>query len=83
MAAVAWDYYGPAVGVPLYLFSGFVGVSMMHERQHWLSDVIFGEVLGTVIGHSVACNRMPKVGGFTVLPYAAGDGGGVMFVKEF
>jgi hypothetical protein len=83
MAAVAWDYYGPAAGVPLYLFSGFVGVSMMHERQHWLSDVIFGEVLGTVIGHSVASNRLLKAGGFTVVPYAAGDGGGVMFVKEF
>lgn len=83
MAAVAWDYYGPAAGVPLYLFSGFVGVSMMHERQHWLSDVIFGEVLGTVIGHSVACKRLVHVGGFTVLPYTSGDGGGVMLVKEF
>jgi len=83
MAAVAWDYYGPAAGVPLYLFSGFVAVSMMHERQHWLSDVIFGEVLGTVIGHSVAGNRLLHVGGFTVLPYARSDGGGVLLVKEF
>ncbi len=83
MAAVAWDYYGPEVGVPLYLFSGFVAVSMMHERQHWLGDVIFGEVMGAVIGHSVASNRQLKVGGFAVLPYSSGDGGGVMLVKEF
>jgi hypothetical protein len=83
MAAVAWDYYGPEVGIPLYLFSGFVAVSMMNERQHWLGDVIFGEALGTVIGHSVANGRMLHLAGFTVLPYAAGQGGGVLLVKQF
>ena len=84
VAAVAWEYYGWKAGVPLYLLTGFVAASRLEDREHWLSDVIFGAVLGSVIGHSVARGRTLEVGGFTVLPYIHPRGGaGIMFAKQF
>jgi len=84
VAAVAWEYYGWPAGVPLYLLTGWVSAGRLDDREHWLSDVIFGSVLGAVVGHSVARGRMVEVGGFTVLPYADPEGGGgIMFVKQF
>ncbi|NLX60019.1 MAG: phosphatase PAP2 family protein [Phycisphaerae bacterium] len=84
VAAVAWEYYGWQAGVPLYLLTGWVATGRLDDREHWLSDVIFGAVLGSVIGHSVAQGRMIEVGGFTVIPYAAPEGGaGLLFTKQF
>jgi len=61
-----------------------VSADRLEDREHWLSDVIFGAVLGSVIGHSVAQGRALEVGGFTVLPYVHPQGGvGVAFMKEF
>ena len=84
VAAVAWEYYGWPAGVPLYLLTGWVATGRLEDREHWLSDVIFGGVLGAVVGHSVARGRMIEVGGFTVLPYVHPEGGGgIMFAKQF
>ena len=84
VAAVAWEYYGWKAGLPLYLVTGFVAASRLEDREHWLSDVIFGAALGAVIGHSVAQGRQLEVGGFTVLPYVRPEGGaGLMFAKRF
>jgi membrane-associated phospholipid phosphatase len=54
MAAVIDDYEGHWVGVPLYILAGLVGWSRIDTRDHDLSDVVFGGVLGYVIGKSVA-----------------------------
>jgi len=84
VAAVAWEYYGWKAGLPLYLVTGFVAASRLEDREHWLSDVVFGAALGAVIGHSVAQGRQLEVGGFTVLPYVHPEGGaGIMFAKQF
>ncbi|MBN2583125.1 MAG: phosphatase PAP2 family protein [Planctomycetes bacterium] len=84
MAAVVWEYYGWQAGVPLYLLTGWVATGRLDDREHWLSDVIFGAVLGSVIGHSVAQGRMIEVGGFTVVPYVAPEGGGgILFARDF
>ncbi len=84
VAAVAWEHYGWKVGAPLYALTGWVGTSRIDDREHWLSDVIFGAALGSVIGHSVARGRELEVGGFTVLPYAHPEGGaGVAFARQF
>jgi len=84
LAAVTWEYYGWPAGVPLYMLTGWVAVSRLNDREHWLSDVIFGAALGSCIGHSVARGRMIEVGGFTVLPYVpAGGGAGLMLTREF
>jgi membrane-associated phospholipid phosphatase len=84
LAAVTWEHYGWQAGLPLYLLTGFVATSRLEDREHWLSDVIFGAVLGAVVGHSVARGRELEVGGFTVLPYVHPEGGaGLMFAKQF
>ena len=84
VAAVTWEYYGWKAGLPLYLLTGWVATGRLEDREHWLSDVIFGGVLGAVVGHSVARGRMIEVGGFTVLPYVHPEGGGgIMFAKQF
>lgn len=54
IAAVLDEYYGCKVGLPAYLLAGAVGFSRIDEQDHDLSDVLFGSVLGFVIGKSVA-----------------------------
>jgi hypothetical protein len=84
LAGVVWEYYGWKAGLPMYLLTGWVATSRLNDREHWLSDVIFGAALGATIGHSVARGRLIEVGGFTVLPYVdPGGGAGVMFSKQF
>ena len=54
IAAVLDEYYGSKVGLPAYLLAGAVGFSRIDERDHNLSDVVFGGVLGIVVGKAVA-----------------------------
>jgi len=42
-----WD---PRIATPLYVFTAFVGASRIQANDHYLSDVIAGATLGTVIG---------------------------------
>jgi membrane-associated phospholipid phosphatase len=70
LAAVLDHSYGPVVGVPMYAFAGWVGFERIDDRQHKLSDVIFGAALGLVVGHSVAAGHMPQIKGGYVVPYA-------------
>ncbi len=51
----------PWVGVPAYLVAGGVGFSRMYVEKHWLSDILFGAVLGHSIGTLVE-NRHHRSG---------------------
>ena len=82
-AAVMHEYYGWKAGVPLYLLAGYSAATRLQDREHDLSDLVFGAALGYVVGHSVVKGELPQIGGFTVLPYADRNAGGVMFVKGF
>jgi len=70
MAAVLDEYEGPAVGVPAYLLAGLIGWSRIDERDHDLSDVVFGAAMGYLIGKSVARNRLEGDSRVRLLPYA-------------
>lgn len=85
VATVLNESYGPLVGVPMYGLGVLVGIERLDDREHYLSDVLFGAVMGTVIGHSVASGRDPEIFGWKVLPYAdpAGGSSGVAFMKSF
>ena len=70
VAAVLDEIYGPEVGFPAYLGAGFVGYRMMDSGDHWASDVIFGAVLGYLVGHHVAGkDKQLEIAGFDVIPY--------------
>jgi len=83
VAAVLHEYYGWKAGVPLYLLAGYSAATRLDDREHDLSDLVFGAALGWVVGHSVVKGELPEIGGFTILPYADRGAGGVMFVKGF
>ncbi|MBE0535132.1 MAG: phosphatase PAP2 family protein [Phycisphaerae bacterium] len=88
VAAVLHELYGPQIGIPAYLGAGFVGYRMMDAGDHWASDVLFGAVLGYIVGHHVAQKyAAPEVAGFELVPYnevvADRFVTGVGFVKTF
>jgi len=82
-AAVMHEYYGWKAGLPLYLLAGYSAASRLEDREHDLSDVVFGAALGWVVGHSVTKGELPQVAGFHVLPYGGPDAGGLMLVKQW
>jgi len=83
VASVLHEYYGWQVGVPAYLLAAYVGASRVDDRRHNLSDVWFGATIGLVVGHSVARGELPRVAGFTVLPYTRDDAAGLMLVRQW
>ncbi len=72
--------YGYKVGIPLYAFASFVGLSRLSDNKHFLSDVLFGAALGSAIGRGVAkIHKNEKKGNFTVMPYSDGRSMGIAF----
>ena len=82
-ASVIHEYYGWRAALPLYLVAGYSGASRLQDREHDLSDLVFGAALGWVVGHSVVKGDLPQVAGFYVLPYGGPGAGGLMFLKWF
>jgi len=68
-AAVIDEYYGWEVGVPAYVTAGIVSWTRIDQREHDLSDVFFGAVLGVVIGKSVSAAHLQAHPDFRVGPY--------------
>lgn len=88
VAAVLNEFYGPKVGIPAYLGAGFVGYRMMDSGDHWASDVLFGAVLGYVVGKTVASgHKKLELGGFELQPLTSIDPQnatvGIALAKEF
>jgi len=72
VAAVLNEYYGPWVGVPSLALAGLVGYQRIDSRAHDFSDVVFGAMLGYVVGTSIARDehaRLPELFGMKVLPF--------------
>lgn len=69
MAAVLDEYYGPWVGVPAYLVAGAVAWERIDDREHDLSDVVFGAALGYAVGKVVARNHLAEQARLPIVPY--------------
>lgn len=82
-ATVMEEAYGPLVGVPLFGIGVLTAVQRLDSGEHYLSDVVFGAVMGTLIGHSVASGRDPEIFGWQIVPYVDPSTGvkGVAFQK--
>jgi membrane-associated phospholipid phosphatase len=52
-AAVLYGHYGWKLGVPALAAAAYTGTSRITVDAHWLSDVMFGAVLGAVCGRTV------------------------------
>ena len=88
VASVLDEMYGPEVGIPAYLGAGFVGYRMMDSGDHWASDVLFGGILGYLIGHQIAGeDKKLELAGFNVMPFTANIGNenvmGVRLTRRF
>jgi membrane-associated phospholipid phosphatase len=88
VASVLDELYGREVGFPAYLAAGFVGYRMMDSGDHWASDVLFGAVLGWIVGHHIGGGQKAlELGGFEVVPYTdispTGPAAGISLVKRF
>jgi membrane-associated phospholipid phosphatase len=69
IAACIEEYYGWQWGLPAYALAGLVGWSRIDQREHDLSDVFFGSVLGFVIGKSVAAAHLDRRANMKITPY--------------
>jgi len=71
-AAVLNEYYGPLVGSPSLALAGLVGYQRIDSRVHDFSDVVFGGMLGYIIGSSIAREgkaELPELFGLQLIPY--------------
>jgi len=83
MATVLNGAYGPLVGVPMFGLTALVGIERLDDREHWLSDVIFGAALGWVVGETVFKEHRPEIFGGEVVPYVdpVNGGAGIGWLK--
>lgn len=78
VASVLDEFYGHEVGYPAYAVASLVGLRMMDSEDHWGSDVVFGAVLGWVIGHTIARKHKKfEIANFEVNPYLNPESGGM------
>jgi membrane-associated phospholipid phosphatase len=80
-----WDL---RIAVPLYMVTAFVGVSMIQANEHYLSDVIAGITLGTLVGTSFAKyhkekNNAGPAGNLAVVPLRVGNYKGLLVQWKF
>lgn len=85
LATVLHKAYGPWVGVPAFAFAGFVGYERIQARNHDVSDVISGALIGIAVGYIVAEHHEQKIFGMTMEPYVDTERGGfgLAFVKRW
>ncbi len=76
-ASVMHEAYGPWVGVPLFALASYVGYERIDARNHDLSDVVSGMIIGIAIGHAVMKNHKLKIFGFDVVPLIDAQTGAV------
>jgi membrane-associated phospholipid phosphatase len=53
LATVAERHYGWKAGLPAYALAAGIGLSRMESNKHYLSDVLAGATLGTIVGRTV------------------------------
>jgi hypothetical protein len=82
IAAVLDEYYGPSAGVPAYALAGLIGWSRIDQRDHDLSDVVFGAAMGYVIGKSVARHHLEDGSQISILPSVDPSSGSVELLVE-
>lgn len=89
VASVIAAEYGRPIDVVAYGSAAVVGVSRMYRRSHFLSDVVGGAIVGTVVGRAVAAYGLRTAGegdgraGVRVTPVVAPGGAGLVLTRSF
>ena len=64
IATIVNELYGKQIGMAGYCLAALVATSRINDNKHYLSDVIFGAGLGTVVGRGFALsynNRIKEI----------------------
>jgi hypothetical protein len=75
-STVLWRHLGWKVGAPASLVAAYLSASRVQQRQHYMSDVIFGAALGIASGHTVTLGHGARR--FTIAPVPVPGGGAVV-----
>lgn len=78
-SVVAEEYDSPAVDFIAYGLAGTVGLTRIHQDQHWASDVVGGAALGLVVGKGIS--RWERSAGWARFLYT--DSRGLYFRVPF
>lgn len=68
-AQVLGSHFGWKVGVPGYAVASLIGWSRVRDRQHWLSDTVFGAAVGIAAAQSITAGHKARTK-WTVVPTA-------------
>ncbi len=79
-AAVLGEHFGWQTGVPAYAVAGFVGWTRVRDRAHWLTDVVIGAAVGTIVGRTVAAGHRERR--WTIIPSAGRSQVGIYVVRR-
>lgn len=66
VAASLDELYGHGIGIPAYVLTGLVGLQRLDSGAHDSGAVVFGWVLGYVVGRTLAARSSPRVLGLEV-----------------
>lgn len=72
-AGVLTTFYGWKAGIPSYALASLVSISRLDSKSHFLSDVVMGAVLGTVIGVGAAKFQKKENSQFFFTPQVTSD----------
>lgn len=75
-AGVLQRHFGWKAGVPAYAAAGFIGLTRVRDRAHWVSDTVFGASLGIAAAFTVTRGHGPQ--SWTVTPTAVPGGAGLL-----
>lgn len=56
-ATVLRQEWGWKAGLPAYAVAAYTGISRVHNRRHYVSDVVFGATVGVLSGRAVTIGR--------------------------
>lgn len=82
-AGVLTTFYGWKAGVPSYALASLVSISRIDSDKHFLSDVVMGAVLGSVIGIGTARWHKKENPNFFLTPQVTRDHASLGFTYLF
>ena len=79
-AGVLQQHFGWKGAVPAYAAAGFIALTRVRDRAHWVSDVVFGAAVGLASARAVARGHQSKT--WTIMPAAVPGGAGVIVMRR-
>lgn len=79
VAPVLQHHFGWKTGIPAYTIAAFTAMGRMEDHKHYLSDVLFGAVIGFAMGDAVV--HQDKAG--SIIEHIRVDSRGVSFHNIF